>query len=496
MIPPSLILVLAAVLFPPQDRKLEIPPDASQKEAEKVIKELFKEEYAKRSPIDRQSFARNLLKQAGESKDSAATQYVLFREASDVAARAGDVDLAFRAIDDQSRIFPTPPFALKSAALTLAATAARTAEEHKPIATAALKLSDEAAQARHFDVAVKSSQAAAAAARKGKDLALANRADAQVKSMTALQEKFEKARKSIDVLAAAPDNPEANQAAGEFECFALGDWEAGLPKLAKGTDPVLKALAAKDLARPSDGPELAALGDGWWDRAEKESGLPRISLRQRAMYWYEQASRKLTGLNKVRVDKRLAEDPAQGKDAPNSVDLLALVDLKRDAIRGTWSPSGAGIVSPVGDIAYVQLPYVPGDEYDLTVVAQRKEGGNSLNIGLVVGSGASKHQGMVVLDGGPGGDGSGVGTAGAQGKQMPDGGRAYTVVCLVRKNGVVIQIDGKKILDYQGDLAALNIGSQWVLPAKDALFVGSWTTSYQFSRITVTPVSGPGKKLR
>ena len=44
-----------------------------------------------------------------------------------------------------------------------------------------------------------------------------------------------------------PDDPQANLALGRYRCFAKGDWEAGLPLLAKSGDAALASLAKKAL---------------------------------------------------------------------------------------------------------------------------------------------------------------------------------------------------------------------------------------------------------
>jgi len=489
-----------------QDKKLEVPDDAAQKEAEKTIRGIFKDDYAKRAPADRLALAKNLLRQGVETKDDNAARYVLLRDSQDLAARGGDLDTAFRAVDEMCRVYATNPLILKNGVLAAAAGMPRTPEEQKAVAQAYVTLADEACQARQFDLAAKASQSALAAAKKGKDVPLLTKAESQSKAMAAVQERYEKVKKSFETLTAAPESPDANQAVGEFECLALGDWEAGLPKIAKGSDPALKALAAKDLSKPSEGAELAALGDAWWDRAEKETGLSRSNLRQRAAFWYEQASAKLSGLSKVKVDKRVEEfggsksergtpEPPAPKPSSNTIDILAQIDLKKDAIRGNWTRNAQGIVSPSNDIAYVQLPYVPGEEYDLTVVVKRGDGGNSFNIGVVVGSGANKHHGMVGFDCGPNGDLYGIGTSGGQGRLLGDVRHSYTIVCQVRKSSVAVLLDGKKVMDYQGDAGALSVGSQWVLPSREAPFIGSWTTSFTVSKITLTQVTGQTKKL-
>ena len=336
----SLLLLPAfgGIALTAQDKKQDPPDDAALREAEKTVRNVFKDDYAKRGPADRQALARLLLQQAIDTKDDAAARFVLFRESQDIAARLGDIETSFRAIEEMSRAFSVNPIALKNTALTLAGGVPRTPEEHKTYAQAYLSLADDAAKARQFDVAAKAAQGATAAAKKAKDVALLSKAEAQVKSAGVIQEKAEKAKKAVESLAATPDLPDANQVVGEFECFVLGDWDAGLPKLAKGTDPALKTLAAKDLSRPTDGPAQAGLGDDWWDRAERESGVLKSNLRDRAGFWYEKAGGQLSGMSRLKVDKRLAElgifkgGPPGG---PGSIDVTTLKVKKPSVAAGS-----------------------------------------------------------------------------------------------------------------------------------------------------------------
>src|SRR5207248_172420 len=86
-----------------------------------------------------------------------------------------------------------------------------------------------------------------------------------------------------------------------------GQWDKGLPNLAKGSDAALKTLADKDLAGAADAAGQAEVGDSWYDLSAAQEGLAKLHLQRRAYFWYQQAAPTLTGLNKTRVDKRLAE---------------------------------------------------------------------------------------------------------------------------------------------------------------------------------------------
>ncbi len=90
--------------------------------------------------------------------------------------------------------------------------------------------------------------------------------------------------------------------------------------MAKGSDAVLKSLAAAELAsQPAKAPDQIARGDAWWDSAEKADSKARGAMRRRAGHWYEMALPNLSpGLGKSIVEKRLAqaaEEPAPEADA-------------------------------------------------------------------------------------------------------------------------------------------------------------------------------------
>jgi hypothetical protein len=77
--------------------------------------------------------------------------------------------------------------------------------------------------------------------------------------------------------------------------------------LALGANEKLKAAAIKELAGPAAAADRTAIGDAWWDLAEKHQGLAAEQLQARAVYWYRQALPELTGLMKAKVDKRLGQ---------------------------------------------------------------------------------------------------------------------------------------------------------------------------------------------
>ena len=74
--------------------------------------------------------------------------------------------------------------------------------------------------------------------------------------------------------------------------------------------------------------------------------------------------------------------------------------------------------------------------------------------------------------------------------------RPNTITCSVRKGGVTISIDDKKVFDWKGNLNRLTYGPVWATKTPKTLLVGAWTSRVRFTKITLTPITGTGKKLR
>jgi hypothetical protein len=285
----------------------EKAPDATAiAEAEKTVRGLFKEDYAKKAAKDRVHLGQKLLEQARQTKDATASRYVLYREAQDALAQGGALLESLDAIEEWAKTFVIDAVDTKVKAVTAAAKVARTPEQALAVASAHLKIADAAVMADKFDVAEKQAAAAVAVARNAANVPALNRATAKVKEVAEQKTGFEKLKKSRDALAANPDDAEAALAVGRYQCFVKGDWAAGLPLLAKGSDAALKDLAAKDVAAPTDPAAMIEVADGWWTYATK-AGPAKMLVRSRAVSWYDKALPKLEGLPRMKSTQRVNE---------------------------------------------------------------------------------------------------------------------------------------------------------------------------------------------
>jgi serine/threonine protein kinase len=293
-------------------RKLPVPDRAAQAKAEALIKDVFQAEYAKKGPLDMKALAAKLLQQGLDTRDDLQARFVLFREAGDLAAQAGDLKTAFAVVDKLASEYAVDALLLKAAFLTTAGGAARTSAAHQVVAEAALPLVDAAVNADRYDVALRLATVADAAAKHCPSARLSLRIESRTREVREMEKEYRRIKPLADALAGAGDVNKADMTAadclalGKFLCFMKGQWDAGLPLLARGGDESLKALVESDLARPAAAAAQVKLGDRWWALAEKAGGVARRQLRLRACHWYRQpADEQLQGLTRTKVERRI-----------------------------------------------------------------------------------------------------------------------------------------------------------------------------------------------
>jgi WD40 repeat protein len=163
------------------------------------------------------------------------------------------------------------------------------------------------------------------------------------------------------------------------------------------------------------------------------------------------------------------------------VDLMPLINPTRDTIEGDWRlDAGTLSMSATGNWARIQIPFVPSEEYEWTVVAERtEEKGHGLVLGFVMGG----NQSALVLDG-FNRTASGLETLdGALGNSNPTTYRerilpahqSVTIVLKVLKDRVSATYDGKTFIDWKGESRQLAVHGGWSVPNKKQLFIGAQT---------------------
>ena len=208
---------------------------------------------------------------------------------------------------------------------------------------------------------------------------------------------------------------------------------------------------------------------------------------------------QLVGLFRKAETKITGEDASAGTSS-RIVDLLKMVDVQRDAVAGIWTREDGAVLSPDRTpAARLELPYLPPQQYDLTLVVEPAIG----NQGFVLGLLAEGRQVTAVL--GLKGKVSGLATFASfefpdpeteySGKLFTSGDQT-TILCRVRERRITIEADGRQIIDYQGDLKQLRSYDLWKVNNPNVLTIGTAVSRYRISKIVIEGIEKAGKVLR
>jgi hypothetical protein len=179
---------------------------------------------------------------------------------------------------------------------------------------------------------------------------------------------------------------------------------------------------------------------------------------------------------------------------PQTIDLLAEIDLARDVVRGDFRLEDDALIVPQVQAAQLELPTPPPEAYRLEFVAQRLSGSDSLNCGIVCGG----RQTMVVFDGFAQ-QASGLNLLdGRSASRSPEAYREpiftddapRSIVCTVRPGKIQVLCGDKTIVDWEGDPARLSLDQRfWKVRTPGRLTIGGWGTSFKITQLRLTALS-------
>jgi hypothetical protein len=322
-------LVRAATTPDEKPAKLAVPDDAALAKATKAVHDLYLDQLKRAATADQKiALAKKLYVDALGTSDDPADKFALLKMARDLAAAQGDFDTASEIVGKLAEQYDVDPFEMR---FDLLVAGVKTAPEPEDCSAKLNAFADDAIAADRYE-----------SARRALNAALALKCDPAIRKQTAAHQRevgeaeaeFHRLKSTIAAIKAKPDDPEANLAVGKFNCLFKGNWEAGLPMLAKGSDKSLAELAKLDLSGSSAAADQIKLADGWWDTGKRPARL-------RAKALYEAALPSLGGIARARIEKRLQEVDA--KAAETWTNLLRLVDPVKNAVFGKWSKETDGL---------------------------------------------------------------------------------------------------------------------------------------------------------
>jgi len=180
------------------------------------------------------------------------------------------------------------------------------------------------------------------------------------------------------------------------------------------------------------------------------------------------------------------------------VDLMRLIDPKRDAVQGQWEMKGNELMSSAANPARLQIPYQPPTEYNFKIVFTRQSGTDCLAqmlpknttqfAWIIAGHGRDSYGGFEVVNG------QGINDNPTFTKVAITTGKQHTAVVEVRNTGVKAFLDGKLMREYKTDYHDMNPG---LYKTNDLtlLGLGAWGSVYLFHTIELTEIGGKGKAV-
>ncbi len=374
-----LFLFLATGTLPAADERLAAPSAEEQARAEKLIRQLFAREYAVRTRTGILALATKLSQQAADTRDDPASRYVLYQEAANLAASVGDLATAVQAANQMSKLYLVSGAAIKAKVFETAAPRFTSATDNRIVAEPALAAAAEGLDDEDYASATRLLKVAATAARNARNVPLISAAEARTKEVDTLKAEYEKVKPLLERLKEKPDDAEANGTVGKYYCLLKGNWEKGLPLLAKGDDAKLKELATTDLGEPALAPGQVELGEAWLALGKAGKDMAGKQLKWRARYWFEKALVTAEGETRTRLEAYLKDIPPREGPA-GGLARVNLSDMEEFDVKvgyGKFARGGRLGYNLLGKPGEAELS-VNGKKYTNTVSAHPPTNGDAI----------------------------------------------------------------------------------------------------------------------
>ena len=194
--------------------------------------------------------------------------------------------------------------------------------------------------------------------------------------------------------------------------------------------------------------------------------------------------------------------PAPGATAGRAtagkpIDLMPLIDVKRDAAKGAWTKRDDGVACNKIQNGRLMIQYAPPEEYDYRIEFTRLDGNDGViqtfshsehSIGLFMGSGGNVEYELINIKG-PSAKNN---PSKVKSKSVLETGKRHTSLIKVRKDSITTYLDGREILSYRTDYSEFT-------GVKDAdsrgVGIGAWSSPTVFHVIEIIEVTGQGKPL-
>jgi tetratricopeptide (TPR) repeat protein len=167
---------------------------------------------------------------------------------------------------------------------------------------------------------------------------------------------------------------------------------------------------------------------------------------------------------------------------PGWQNLLREVKPSADAVHGKWKFVGKALCSPLTSYARLQVPAKLPKEYDLKMIVERKSNKKEFAIGFV----RDGRQSVFLMDIGGNSSGLTLEGNGHRGEVFTNN-RPATIHCMIRHEGLLVSVDGKRIFFERTTDPLPTNPSQWQVGDRTKLFLGSNMSKYYIHKLILKP---------
>jgi hypothetical protein len=286
----------------PAFAKAPVPEETKIAKARSELKETFGDfEQKGKKPAEKLKLAEEFVTVSTSEKDPA-LRYALLDAARRLALEGQDVNEAVTISAQLEALFDVDPLAVRLETLKLAGGTTLPIDAWESAAELAAELANTAQEQGRLEIADAASLLAVDHAAHSKNIDFKKGIKPMRDKVVAQLKLWEMVKTGEKTLETKPDDPAANLAVGKWQCLHLGDWDKGIPHLAKSGDAKLAAAAGAEKDA-----KLVAAADAWLAAAEALTGAEKLAAQRHALELYQEASEKLTGLEQLKAAKRVTE---------------------------------------------------------------------------------------------------------------------------------------------------------------------------------------------
>jgi hypothetical protein len=308
VLPPLSVLWVAICCGAAESERLPVPPEEQRDAFRKKMRQAYRTEYAAKKSDEKQMAARKFLDEASNARNGPTERYVFFEESHGMAVSGNDFPLAMKAIDGMEKLFQIDGPSVKAKVLlkALATVEPATAMD---LRVPFLGVIDAMVAKEDYAKAQETLGDAIRIAKKTGNVALVGRFKVKKDELDSIVKEWKAAAKAREALSKKPEDSRSHLALGRYLCLCRGQWDKGLPHLARGSDAEYREVALLEnqaMVGNQGSKELEKLGDEWTDLLKKKKGDALFDrARDRAIEWYRKASAKSASLEKVEIGRKI-----------------------------------------------------------------------------------------------------------------------------------------------------------------------------------------------